>query len=339
MRRALVLVMCLVVAACAAPPQVRLGSSTLGPEQRGVVLPTWERHGYRNPATDTALTQIAAVGADWVQIVPTWYQPSSSANVIAPTDSSVDDDDLRAVVELAHDKGLKVLLKPHVDVTGGTDRGKISPADLDRWFASYRAFITRYAALAAELGVEQFAVGTELSGVSGERDRWLAIIADVRAAYRGPLVYAAHHNEYPKVAFWDAVDVIGIDVYWPLSAEPTADVAVLKRAYAARRDALAAFAARYDRQILFTEAGFPSQRGAATAPWNGQLSDQPAQDEQAAAAQALLATFTGQPWWAGVFWWTWAVVHRHDVDTPRALDHSVQGKLTEDVLRQWWEQR
>ena len=228
------------------------------------------------------------------------------------------------------------MLKPHVDIADGTDRALVKPTDRDAWFSSYRRFITHYAALATELGVDQFAVGTELAGVSDDRQRWLGVIADVRKTYPGQLVYAANHSEYAAVTFWDAVDLIGIDAYWSLSAEATTDVTRLRRAFETRRDALAAFAARVDRRILFTEAGFPSQQGAATAPWSGTLSKQPAQDEQAAAYEALLATFTGQPWWAGVFFWTWRVSHQHEIDRPAPRDHSVWGKAAQSVLQRWW---
>lgn len=305
-------------------------------EQLGLVLPTWERDGYSATDTRGAMHEIADVGANWVQIVPTWYQQGRSSAEISPTDSSVADADLRLAVGLARSEGLQVLLKPHVDVLDGSDRSLIDPTDRDAWFRSYREFITHHADLAQELGVEQFAVGTELSALSPDRDRWLSVIEAVRSRYGGQLLYAANHSEFAAVAFWDAVDLVGIDGYWALSSQPTTDRAQLDRALTAIRDDLAAFSARVDRRILFTEAGYPSQVGAATAPWNAHQSRQPAQAEQSAAYEALLATFHGQPWWAGVFWWTWAIQHRHEIDPPESLDYSVRGKLAESVLRRWW---
>jgi hypothetical protein len=282
------------------------------------------------------MRDIAMIGANWVQIVPTWYQSTLSSNEIAPTESSVDDANVRQAIGLAHSAGLKVMLKPHVDPLHGGIRSHIDPSNPEAWFVSYRRFITHYADLARRLGVDQFAVGTELAGVSHDRQRWLAVVKDVRNRYRGPLVYAAQHVEYSAVTFWDAVDFVGIDAYWELSEQPTTDVAQLQHAFAAKRDELAAFSARVGRPILFTEAGYPSQVGAATAPWDENVADQPAQDEQAAAYQALLATFSGQRWWAGVFWWTWRVQHRYSVHPAEELDHSVRGKLAESVLGKWW---
>lgn len=309
---------------------------TAPPVQRGLVLPTWEKHGYRDTATDEALVGIAAVGANWVQVVPTWYQATPTSSDIDPRTSTVDDADLRHVIELAHTRGLKVLLKPHVDIDNSGDRARINPTDRDAWFSSYRRFITHYSVIATELGVDQFAVGTELAGVSGDRSRWLETIADVRESYFGQLVYAANHSEYATVAFWDAVDLIGVDAYWSLSKQPTTDVALLRHALESRRGELAALSERVGRRILFTEAGFASQRGSTTAPWSASVSGLPAQDEQAAAYEAMLATFTGQPWWAGVFFWTWSVSQLHDLDPPEAVDHSVRGKAAQSVLHDWW---
>lgn len=308
----------------------------VGLVQRGAVLPSWERHGYRDVDTVPALRELRAVGANWVQFTPTWYQPTVGSAELHATDGTVADDELRRVIAEAHAVGLSVLLKPHVDVADGTDRALIAPADRVAWFRSYRSVITGYARLARELGVEQFAVGTEFRSLSSDRAPWLDVIAAVRAVYDGQLVYAANHNEYQTVAFWDAVDLAGIDVYWSLADAPTTDPRLLERALVERRDALAAFSERIGRRILFTEAGFPSQHGAATEPWDARHSAVAAQDEQAAGYAALLAAFTGQPWWAGVFWWTWTVAHQHDVDTPAYLDHSARGKEAAEVLRRWW---
>ncbi len=341
MMRAIILLIALVlVCGCGsdAQPSARpsVAAVAAAPVQRGMVLPTWQQHGYPTSETDKALAGIVAVGANWVQIVPTWYQAARSSAVITSTASTVDDDNVRRVATLARAHGLKVMLKPHVDVMDGSDRGVIAPDDRDAWFASYREFVTHYADLAAQLGVHQFAVGTELRGVSADRTQWLRVIAEVRKVFRGELVYAANHDEYQSVAFWDAVDLVGIDAYWSLSTSPTADVAPLRRALATRRDELAAFAADVGRRILFTEAGFPSQHGAATAPWDGTISRRQAQDEQAAAYEAFLDVFTREAWCAGIFFWTWTVSPRRDGDPTAALDTSVRGKAAQLVVEKWW---
>ncbi len=306
------------------------------PTQRGFALPTYSREGYLSAEASVHLREIAGVGAQWVQINPTWYQDQVHTHTIAATARTPSDAAVERVIALAHRLGLKVLLKPLLDLSpaGGVYRGTIRPADRTAWFASYAAFIGHYAELATRQQVEQFAVGTELAGVSQDRAGWLGVVQGVRARYRGELLYAANFDEYRHVAFWDVLDLVGVDAYWSLSPQPTTDVATLRRAWGPIVQELAAFAERAGRRILFTEAGYTSVRGSTTAPWSWTTSRTPDQDEQAAAYQALLSGLDGQRWWAGVFWWVWAVPLAPTTDEP--LGYTPRGKAAEEVVRRWW---
>jgi hypothetical protein len=317
------------------PPgdQNRLVAQNGAVEQRGVVLPTWQMNGYEGPATAQAVSGIAGVGATWIQLVPTSKMATRRSSTIDRA-WGVTDADVAAAIDLAHGKGLKVMLKPHVDPSDGTDRFQINPSDRAAWFTSYQSMITHYATIAQQKGVEEFSVGTELATMSGSADRsaWLTVINAIKAIYSGPLVYAATPDESPNVSFWDQLNFIGIDAYYPLSTTPTTDISALEAAWIPIRDQLSALAVGVGRPILFTEAGYPSLVGAAVEPWNDQYSSAPSQQEQAAAYEALLATFSGQPWWAGVFWWTWW----SNTGYYSPLDFAVGGKLAESVLRNWW---
>ena len=301
-------------------------------EQRGLVLPAWGENGYRG-TTPKAISDIAGLGASWIEFTPTWYMATGSSSTIDGA-YTVADTAVQAAIDLAHSKGLKVLLKPHVDPRGDTYRWQINPSDRAAWFNSYQSMMTHYATIARQKGADEFSVGCELATMSGPADRsaWLTVISAIKAIYSGPLVYAAVTNEYPQVSFWDQLNFIGIDAYFPLRTTPTTDITALEAAWIPIRDQMSAFAAGVGRPILFTEAGYPSLVGAAVEPWNNQHSDTPSQQEQAAAYEALLATFTGQPWWAGVFWWTWWT----DDGVSAPLDFAVRGKLAESVLRTRW---
>ena len=194
--------------------------------------------------------------------------------------------------------------------------------------------MTHYATIARQTGVEEFSVGCELATMSGAADRsaWLTVINAIKAVFSAPLVYAAKADEYANVSFWDQLNFIGIDAYFPLSTTPTTDISALEAAWIPIRDQMSAFAVGAGRRILFTEAGYPSLVGAAVEPWNNQYSSTPSQQEQAAAYEALLATFSGQPWWAGTFWWSWWT----DKGVYAPLDLAIGGKLAESVVRNWW---
>ncbi|MFG2144663.1 glycoside hydrolase family 113 [Streptomyces sp. NPDC048696] len=302
---------------------------------RGMTLPSWSVDDYASSRAPAYLRDIASTGARWVVFTPTWYQRTTKDSEQHPTEETASDASLRRITDLAHKAGLKVMLKPHVDLVDGTDRAEIRPADRAAWFASYEKFITHYATLAQDTGIERLSVGTELAGVSGDLAAWRKVITAVRARYKKPLTYAANYDEYAKIPFWPELDVIGIDAYWPLASKATTDPAALSRAWQPIVGELAAFSGRQHRKILFTEAGYTSQRGTATAPYSWTVSKKDGSDEQAAAYRALLDTFAGRDWWAGVCWWMWDD-WPDSGETPAKLAYTPHGKPAEQVLRERW---
>ena len=328
-----VVVVSLLVAAMMLDQSLGLGNAVAdaGATQRGFAL--IGNPLYDGPQIAQSLGEMAKVGATWVQFTPAWFQNAKNASAIARTPQTVSDDESGTGIALAHNYGLKVFLTPHLYLPNES-RSTIRPDDRGAWFASYTAFISYYAAMAQRLGVEQFAVGSELASISDDRPGWLQVIREVRARYHGTVLYGAEPDEAERVPFWDALDMIGIDAYYPLSAAPTTDVSVLQRAWEPIRAAIAAGAAKYGRKILFTEAGYTSQEGTTTRPADCLLGTPPSESEQAAAYQALLATFSDQPWWAGVYWWVWNALPDNGSD--HATNYSPRGKAAERVIRRWW---
>jgi hypothetical protein len=43
----------------------------------------------------------------------------------------------------------------------------------------------------------------------------------MQSRYSGPLLYAANHGNEGSVAWWDAVDIIGVDAYYSLDPSNT----------------------------------------------------------------------------------------------------------------------
>src|SRR5262249_5010892 len=156
---------------------------------------------------------------------PTWYQAGPGEDAMRPSDQTASDDSLRHIIRRARAIGLKVMLKPHVDLPGDLDRATIRPRHTGRWFAAYVVFAQHYARIATAEKVDEFVVGTELAGVSGDRPGWSGVVRAVRGLFAGPVVYAANYDEYRRVAFWDLLDLIGVDAYWPVADQPTTDPA------------------------------------------------------------------------------------------------------------------
>jgi hypothetical protein len=187
--------------------------------------------------------------------------------------------------------------------------------------------------MAEEEGVEQFVVGTELGGTSGNQSAWREVIAGVREVYSRPITYAANHDEYEEIAFWDALDFIGVDAYFPLSEVPTTVISDLARAWEPIVADMAEIAQLQGRRIVFTEVGYPSQEGATVQPYNPSHSEVVSESEQAAAVEALVTAVAGEPWFGGFHWWMWFA---ESTDSAAALSYMPNGKPAGDILEAYW---
>lgn len=310
---------------------------------RGVTLSSWDGSYSHPDAWRSHLETFRAMGVEWIQVMTFARQPAVGAPEIRTESAAKWPVDF---VREARAAGFAVFLKPHVWSEQFYDgskrwRGSIDMLDAktwDAWFRAYSAFILREAKLAAEHGVEMFSVGLEY--VEATRPvhtaRWRALIAEVRKVYPGLITYAADGNhEIGHIAFWDALDVIGINAYFAIAAAPTPTLDELIAGWQGPVRKLRALSGRYGKPIVFTEIGFASVAGAAQRPWQW-----PAGSEvvdvglQARAYESAFAACTAEAWCRGFFWWKWyEVPERH---LSHAHDYSPRGKPAEAVLRRWY---
>jgi hypothetical protein len=343
-------VLLLALCACGSPGPEPAPSATPDPASRsgfgyrGVTHVSWWHDEYAYPEGSASRAQIAATGANWAGVLVTWYMESRDSSAIAPVDTRTPEDEalVRAIREL-HSLGLHVMLKPHVDVLDGTWRGDIHPADTRAWFSSYLDFITRYARLAQENGVEMLCIGTELATLSDSTyaGPWATVVSAVRTIYGGPLTYAASAvaaaDEFTSVSFWDRLDVAGLDAYTPLSDQYHPSVDDLVRGWSRNRDGQDMVAAFRNWQrslgmpVVFTELGYRSADGANRAPWDFETSAPYDPGEQADCYEAAFRVWSRQPWMRGIFWWSWSVPPPAPADT----DYTPRNKPAEAMLRSW----
>jgi len=157
----------------------------------------------------------------------------------------------------------------------------------------------------------------------------------VRARYSGLITYAANHGgEETSITWWDAVDYIGVDAYYSLTDENDPTLAELRAAWEPHVATLANLASTWEKPILFTEIGYRSQDGTNRHPWAWETEGAIDLQEQADAYQAAFESVYDQPWFAGMFWWSW------DTDPfvggPRDDGYTPHDKPAEDVLRAWY---
>lgn len=319
------------------------GASTGGTDQpacdgsnlrKGFNLPCWYAGCFPEEATAASLDALTTLGADWIAVVPTWYQETvSSTRIYQHAANSVTEGDLRSVVALARERGIQVLFKPHIDIVSGEWRGEIAPADLTSWQSSYENFILYFADLAEQLGVEVMAIGTELKTRSGDASFWRGLIPKIREHYSGKLTYAANWDEYDRVPFWDLLDFVGIDFYFPLTDNPEASEADMEGALNSIGEELKKFSDETGLPFLMTEIGYRSVDGTNLKPYDYSSDAAPDFQEQADAYEAVLTAYGKADWLQGIFWWRW-----DPRITAGASDEGyfVYQKPAADVLKSFW---
>lgn len=269
---------------------------------------------------------------DWVALIPQAYVRQGNPEL---TDTSWTYA-LSVLVPMAHARGLKVMVKPHIDV----DRSQVhrglyeleSEEDWDEFAAQYDAWIMDMAATARDLGADMFCVGTELKSFVLKRpDFWITLIDKVSIVYPGPLTYAANWDEYGKMPFWDQLDYIGVDGYFPLLDEQTPEVEDLVLAWEGHRRGLLNMHRSHCKPVLFTEMGYRSADYAAWEHWNI-TRPQVNMTAQANGYEAFFRVFEYDDWVAGYFVWDW----RSNRIDPNNAEWTPQDKPAAEVIADWF---
>ena len=210
---------------------------------------------------------------------------------------------------------IKIMVKPQIWVWRGEFTGMIDMDTEEEWLQlenTYSSFILEYARVAQNTHIELFCIGTELETfVSKRPEFWNGLISKIRTIYKGKLTYASNWNEYKKTPFWNQLDYIGIDAYFPLSENQTPTVQDCKDGWKSYKDEIKSYARQFGKPILFTEFGYRSVDYSAKAPWeSGMESGQVNLEAQRNATHALFDEFWNEEWFAGGFIWKW--FHDHD---------------------------
>jgi hypothetical protein len=322
----------LALAVIAEPATVAMPAAA---KMRGVC---WEAQGRLEPE---ALAPLLPIGVDWISQTPFGWVPALDAPEVRRASDhgyywGESDAGLARTAAAARALGIRTLLKPHLWSRQGWV-GAIrmrSEADWARWFASYEAFIAHYAAFAEREALPAFAVGTELGGTTDREAQWRRVIGRVRGLYRGKLTYCANWNEAERVPFWDALDFVGVQAYYPLAGEGRPRLAEIREAWTPIAGRLAALARRTRRPIVFTEVGYRSLAGNLREPWRTGTDGDPDAALQRDAYRAMFESLWHRPWFAGSFVWKW----HPDLGAGRPAgrrerDFTPQGKPALEVIR------
>lgn len=293
--------------------------------------------------------KVVAVNADWVAIMPYAFCRPEKPEIRFDVERQWWGEKSKGTAEtvkLARDQGLKILLKPHVWVVGQGWTGDFklsSEEDWLIWERSYERYILNHARYADSLNVEAFCIGLEFKHVVEERPEfWNKLIKKTRGVYAGKITYAANWDNFENIPFWDKVDFIGINAYFPLSQKDTPELEELIKAWQEKKETVSAFQRKYNKPIVFTEFGYRSIDKAAGNQWelvsHRRFEGLPNYDAQQNAYQALFLTFWNEPWFKGGFMWKWYSNHDRENSMFKS-DYTPQGKPVENIIKEWYKKR
>ena len=290
------------------------------------------------------MDRLAALGCDWAALAFVVCQEHFYSTDIKPDYRyTVTDKDVAVAVERLHARGMKVCMKPMVNIMDGTWRARITFPEKEtgrldfwqEWFSSYTAFLCHYAEIAQETGCEMFCVGCEMLGTEHKEAEWRQTIAKVREIYHGPLVYNTNHGKEFGITWWDAVDYIGTSAYYPVAEQPGETVEHMQEQWEAQKEHFAELSRLHGgKPVLFMEIGCRSAAGCAMMPWDFSHREFPySEEEQANFYDACLRALWQEPWFAGCFWWDWYT--KLPQRTPE-MGFSIVNKKAEKVLQAWY---
>ncbi|MBX3185793.1 MAG: hypothetical protein KF819_02210 [Labilithrix sp.] len=299
--------------------------------------------GYGSEAYGRTLDECVRAGAGWVAITPFGRVGDLAGRGVDPSFEQPFEknrDDVRRAIEMAHARGLAVMLVPHLWVESGEWRAKIDPptdAAWGAWTESYGAFVRGWAEVAAVAGVDLFSVGVELrSWVTTTRaPSFAALVRSIRAIYKGPLTYSGNWDDVEDTVVLGELDVIGVNAFYPLADKDGASFDALLEGGRRVRDRVRRLADTWQKPVLFTEIGYTTRRDPAIRPWEWPDDMKHVRvDEraQADAYRALLAPLLDEPRFMGFFVWR-VYADPDDVSQEAEWGFSPRGKLAELVVR------
>ena len=302
---------------------------------------------FQTKEAEQSMERLASLGLDWICIPVNCFQEAFySLNVFSLFGRTQTDEDVAFAVNKAKSLGLNVCLKPMVDCLDRSWRARIdfpheNPAYLDRWFDSYTRFMLHYARLAEKLGCKMLCTGCEMAGMDKNGSRCAEMISKVREVYSGLLMHNINHGDELRFDWLDAVDIIGISAYYPVSTEADNSIDMMRSRWAEHIKKALQCHEKYGRPVMFAEIGVRNEHGCTRYPWDFHNRPERPSDEQEQADfyESAMAASWDKEWFCGYFWWDWKAKLPPADKAAQNRDFTVYGKKAEQVLRRWYKEK
>ncbi len=282
-----------------------------------------------------SLRELSQLGVEWVSIHPYATIERDGQISFEPAEKT---GYLGRAATLAQEADVKLFWKPHLAYWGRFEwRGSITFQHREHWrrfFDDYKLWIVDQARFAERHQIPYFAVGVELEQTVHWEKEWRDILAAVRSVYSGRITYAANWDSLDTIPFWDAVDLIGVQAYFPLSSEESPTVEAIRKGWKNHLDGLDKLSEKTGKKILFAEIGYDLSPLAAREPWRTASRDNEATRAlRRRLTQVALEDLEQLDFLAGMFWWKWIP------GRTGSRDFAMHHQEMRDVLREAWTRR
>lgn len=242
---------------------------------------------------------------------------------------------IKECAKLSHAENFKIMLKPHLWINHNSYTGELdfkNEKDWRKWEAEYEKYILNFARIAQSEKMELFCFGTELKNPIAKRPQyWLQLIKKIRTIYTGKLTYAANWDDFEAVPFWNELDYIGIDAYFPLSKSQTPSATELKAGWKLHIQNIEKIQQKFNKKVIFTEYGYRNSDYCANEPWSETNTTENNQ-AQTNSYKALFIAVKHKSWYQGGFAWKWYADNYYK--KRKTIDYTPQNKPALQVIKE-----
>lgn len=213
---------------------------------QGFNLTSWFSGGFSDHSLDQlAINYVKNEGGNVVtlDVMVNFNDDGTIVPASASNNQQTNTSDIRYVIDLAHQNGMQVVLKPHVTLAniqqnrmlGNTDPTTFSSTSFFRDWGNYLNDLVRDTATQQP---DVICIGTEFNVFDWNHlGEWSSLIGSLRTLYGGQLTYDSLFSVYSSVkdvsdvSFWSLLDFISCSLYVPLSTNQNAPLTSLNAAW------------------------------------------------------------------------------------------------------------
>ena len=194
-----------------------------------------------------------------IAICPMFWMSSTTSNSIDCLKGGLTKEYILGKCSYAKNKGLKVLLKPHVTGPNFTSWGSINPTDVTAWINSYSSLLLEIVTLCKDY-IDLISITNECKGQTNQqKDLWIKLINDIKMLKPNLLVLSsATIGELESCVFLEYLDFIGVNMYVPVIGDLSTSFNLQKASLFSESQYISEvlrYSKKLNKKIIVTEVG------------------------------------------------------------------------------------